>query len=116
MYLLVVVIVSTVKDNSRLTDLWEDLEIAARVCNLLNKKHTKGIRWWRLLGNKLGVKKDTLDVFTNEGEMISPTEVLINHLGVKSPSLIMADLIWALERIGRLTDDDLSVVEAFFPG
>lgn len=101
------------KDNSPLKDLWEDLEIAARVCNLLNKKHTSRIRCWRHLGNKLGVRKDTLDTFSNEGEMISPTEVLIRHLGAARPSLLMADLIWALERIGRT--DTFSVVEVYFP-
>ncbi|XP_020610251.1 uncharacterized protein LOC110048813 isoform X2 [Orbicella faveolata] len=103
-----------VKDNSPLKALWEDLEIAARVCNLLNKKHTSRIRCWRHLGNKLGVRKDTLDTFSNEGEMISPTEVLIRHLGAARPSLVMADLIWALERIGRT--DTFSVVEVYFPG
>lgn len=102
-----------VEDNSPLKDLWEDLEIAARVWNLLNKKHTSRIRCWRFLGNKLGVKKDTLDTFSNEGEMISPTEALINHLGAARPSLIMAHLIWALERIERT--DLLPVVEPFFP-
>lgn len=102
------------KDNSPLKDLWEDLEIAARVCNLLNKKHTSRIRCWRHLGNKLDVKKDTLDTFSNEGEMISPTEVLIHHLGATRPTLIMAHLIWALERIERI--DALSVVEVYFPG
>ncbi|XP_020610252.1 uncharacterized protein LOC110048814 [Orbicella faveolata] len=102
-----------VKDNSPLKALWEDLEIAARVCNLLNKKHTSRIRCWRHLGNKLGVRKDTLDTFSNEGEMISPTEVLIRHLGAARPSLVMADLIWALERIGRT--DTFSVVEVYFP-
>lgn len=103
------------KDNSPLKDLWEDLEIAARVCNLLNKKHASRMRCWRLLGNKLDVEKNTLDTFSNEGEMVSPTEVLIHHLGATRPSLTMADLIWALERIGRLTDV-FSVVEGYFPG
>ena len=103
------------KDNSPLKDLWEDLEIAERVFNLLHKKHTTGrIRRWRYLGNKLGVKKDTLDTFSNEREMISPTEVLIHHLGATRPSLMMANLIWALERIGRT--DAFSVIEAYFPG
>jgi len=103
-----------VKDNSPLEDLWEDLEIAARVCNLLNKRHTSRTRCWRHLGNKLDVKKGTLDTFSKEGEMISPTEVLIHYLAATRPSLIMADLIWALERIGRT--DTFSVVEVYFPG
>jgi len=104
-----------VEDNSPLKDLWEDLEIAASVFNLLNKKHTTGrIRCWRRLGNKLDVKKDTLDTFSNEGDMISPTECLINHLSATRPSLTMADLIWALEKIGRT--DALSIIEDYFPG
>ena len=103
------------KDNSPLKDLWEDLEIAERVFNILNKKHTTGrIRRWRHLGNKLGVKKDTLDTFSNEREMISPTEVLIHHLGSTRPGLTMADLIWALEKIG--VTDAFSVIENSFPG
>lgn len=102
------------KDNTPLKDLWEDLDIAARVCNLLNKKHTSRIRRWRHLGNKLGVKKEILDMFSKEGEMISPTEALINHLGGARPSLTMAHLICALDRIGR--DDVIGMVEVFFPG
>lgn len=102
------------KDNTPLKDLWEDLDIATRVCNLLNKKHTSGKRYWRHLGNKLGVKKETLDTFSNEGEVISPTEALINHLSGARPSLKMADLIWALDRIER--NDVINMVEVFFPG
>lgn len=101
-------------NNSPLEDLWEELEIAASVCNLLNKKHTSRMRCWRLLGNKLDVTKDVLDRFSKEGEMISPTEVLIHRLDATRPSLIMAHLIWALEVIGR--SDAVSVVEVCFPG
>lgn len=102
-----------VKDNTPLKDLGEDLDIEARVWNLLNKKHTCRIRRWRRLGNKLGVKKEILDMFSKEGEMISPTEVLINYLGGAKPRLTMADLICALDRIGR--KDVIGMVEVFFP-
>lgn len=102
------------KDNSRLKDLWEDLDIAARVCNLLNKKHTKGIHWWRRFGNKLDVEKDELDMFSNERKIRRPTQALINRLGVARPHLIMADLILALDKIGR--SDVLEMVKGFFPG
>ena len=111
----VYVIFVIVNDSSPLKDLWEDLMIAARVCNLLNKKHNSMERRWRFLGNELGVKKDVLDQFSKEEEMnISPTAVLIHHLGATRPSLTMANLIWALDKIGR--DDALSVVEHYFPG
>lgn len=102
------------EDNSPLKDLWEDLDIAASVCNLLNKKHTRGIRWWRRLGNSLDVEKDTLDMFSNEREIIRPTQALINRLGAARPYLIMANLIWALDKIGR--SDVLEMIKGFFPG
>ena len=82
--------------------------------NLLNKKHTSRIRRWRYLGSKLGVTKPVLDTFSKEeGEIISPTEILINHLGAARPKLTMADLIWGLETIGR--SDVHSVLEDYFP-
>lgn len=107
----------TVSDSSLLKDFWDlDLEALASVCNLLNKKHTSGrIRCWRFLGYKLGVKKDILDDLAEEAEIISPTEVLIRHLGGAKPKLTMADLIWALETIGRWNDVRF-VVEHYFAG
>lgn len=112
-HLFVGVIFVIVSDNSLLQDIWDlDLETEESVCNMLNKKHNL-TRRWRFLGYKLGVKKDVLDNFTEEPDIISPTEVLIRHLGGARPKLTMADLIWGLETIGRW-NDVCFVVEVYF--
>ncbi|KAL9989496.1 hypothetical protein ACROYT_G004055 [Oculina patagonica] len=103
-----------VRDSYLLKDFWDlDLDTETSVCNLLNKKHTCRTRCWRFLGYKLGVKTDVLDDFTKEPDIISPTEVLIRHLGGARPKLTMADLIWALETIGRWNDVRF-VVDVYF--
>lgn len=72
------------------------------LCRVLNQSHNRLIRRWRLLGNKLGIKKADLDTFApHEREIISPTHALINHFASSKPFLTMQDLIWGLDSIGR---------------
>lgn len=67
------------------------------------------------MGHKLKIKKDILDkISPNEGEVISPTEALFNHLDGAKVSLTMENLIEALVSIDR--KDALSVIKDYFPG
>ena len=67
------------------------------------------------MGYKLKIKKSHLDAFSsNEDEVISLTEALLNYLGGAQVCLKVRDLIWALDSIDR--KDALTVMEDYFPG
>ena len=78
-HLLIVAIcpnIFTVKSDSFIKDLMEDLPVMDNVCELLNRKpQTNKVLWWKHLGNRFGIDKNTLDVLSSlQEELDCPTE------------------------------------------
>ena len=87
-------------------------EAAENLCNRLNHGGTNTRRAWRILGHELKISKEYLDNFSpHEGEVISPTEALVNYLCGAQPELTIREFIEALHSIER---ED--VVKDCFPG
>lgn len=92
-----------VTSSTLLRDLWDvNDEAADNLCNHLNHEGTATRRAWRILGHELRIAKERLNsISTNEDEVISPTEKLVNYLGGARPELTFKEFIEALYSIKR---------------
>lgn len=83
------------------------------MCNRLNQLH-KRERGWKRLGLKLKIENHVLEsISVNEDKDISYTKALFNHLSGYRVDLTKADLILALDSIGR--KDTLSLIKDYIP-
>ena len=110
------VVVLVVTKSSVIKELVADVDVVYEVCDLLNQiNRTTKVSGLRHLGNKLRIKKETLDdLLPTQEETKSPTEALIRRLGGSNPSLTLVDLVWALHEISL--PDVVVLLDEYLPG